>query len=127
MWTPLLHVTVSWLHRQLSTLDIVFHVNACYTEHCYSMYMSHRYTGTVKNNTVISCPCSTDTRMHYFTGYRDFIYLYHYYTEVYKQLYHVHTSSYIDHRQTCVDYFCILIAWITVHITWIIDTWIFLY
>jgi len=55
---------------------------------------------------------------YYFTGYRDFIYLYHRYMDT---LYTVISCSYITvtwiHRYTCVDCFYIPVAWIAIHIT----------
>ena len=44
LWTLLLYVHVSGLHEHSSTLDTVFHINTCYTEHCYFIYMYHCYT-----------------------------------------------------------------------------------
>jgi len=65
LWTPLWHhVHVSWLHGHSSTLDTVFHVNICYIEYCYFIYMYHRYTDIVTHDTIISYSCSTDRRIH---------------------------------------------------------------
>ena len=54
MWTLLLHVPVLWLHGHSSTLDTVFHLNICYTEHCYFMYMYYRHTDIATHDTIIS-------------------------------------------------------------------------
>ena len=89
---------------------------------------SHRYIDTVTRDTIISYSYPTDTRIHYFTGYRHFIYLHHRYMGA---LFTVISCSYIIvtyiHRYTCIDYFYILVVWITILITWIIATWIFMY
>ena len=122
LWKSLLHyVPISRLHGHSSTLDAVCHVNICYTEHCYFIYMYHHYTVIVIHDTIISYSCPIDIRIHYFTGYHDFIYLYHRYMDT---LYTVISCSYTIaiwiHRYTCVDCFYIPVAWTTIHITWII-------
>ena len=99
LWTLLLHVHVSRLHGHSRTLNIVFQVNTCYTEHCYFMYMYHCYTDTVTHNIIIFYSCPTNTRTHYFTEYCHFIYLYHRYMDT---LYTTISHTLLLHRFTGV-------------------------
>jgi len=61
-----LHVLVSSLRGHSSTLDIVFHLNACYTRHYSFMYIYHYYTDTDTPDTIISCVVSL---LHGYSSY----------------------------------------------------------
>jgi len=97
-----LHVFVSSLHGQSSTLDTVLHVDTWYTEYSYYMY------------------CTTDATniLHLY-----FIYLYHYYMST-QHWYVLVTWIYLYTSFSCS---CIPIAWIAIPVTWLIVTCMLLY
>jgi len=110
-----------------STLDIVFHVNACYTRHYSSIYIYHCYIYIDTPDTIISCLWTIDIQMYCFTGYHNSNICTITTWIIRTQLYHVYTP--LLHRFTSIHalILCIPIARITVYITWTIAIWKFLY
>ena len=118
----LVHWTLYFMHT-LITLDTIFHALIPLLRRCFItltllvMLMYHWYT---------------DILFHWISWFHIFVSsLYEYSTHSYIMLHRVILYSYITvtwiHRYTHIDYLCIPVAWITVYISWIIATWIFMY
>jgi len=123
------HRYCTWISVLLNTViacNCGYIIGILYCTDIIISIISHCYVDTVIHGTIISYSCPTDRRIHYFTRYRHFKYLYHRY-----MVYTVISYSYITvtciHWYTCIDYFYILVVWIIVHITSIIATWILLH
>ena len=97
-----------FMYLQHRDIDILTHQTLSFHVH---ILLLHRYC--YMHDTIISCSCTTDTLIGYFTRYCYFIYLYHCYTNT---LYTVISCSYITvtqtHLCTSVDFFCIPVTWI---------------
>jgi len=108
LWTLLLHVLVLLLHGHSNILDIVFHVNTCYTWHCHFIFLYHCYTDTITLNTIISWLCTTSTWTCCYTGcrYTDTLYTvisYHRYMDSPAYMFWLFLSSYCMHHCSCYN------------------------
>ena len=123
-------IMVTWISR---TLDIVFCVNTCYTEHCHFMNMYHHYTNTVtmtllffvhvplihgytiSQDTVISYICIIATWMLCTQLYHVHTSLLHRFTDIHVLIVSVflfHGSLFILHGLLLHGYYYISVTWL---------------
>ena len=128
LWTLLLHVLVLLLHGHSNILDIVFHVNTCYTWHCHFIFLYHCYTDTITLNTIISWLCNTSTwtrcyigmSLHRYSVHSYFISSLHGFTCIHVLIVPVfilRASLFLLQYLSLHEYSCIIVTWVfnTVH------------
>jgi len=147
--TPWLRALVLSLHEHSSTLTIAFRIIAYYTRYCYSMYKYHCYSDTDNTwhyysrfmnhwymNTILHVPhyllihvpsIYIDTPVQWTPSFHPLVSSLHGCLVHSYIMFTHHYYIYLPVYMHWLDYFYILVIWITVHSTCIIGACIFLY